>query len=212
MPAWFGEGLGVRFPRATRLVLGFERKTDAEHYKAELEDRLRAFGLALHPEKTRLIEFGRFAARSREKRGDSKPETFNFLGFTHYCGKTKSGKYIVWRKTIAKRMAAKLREIAVELWKRLHDPIPMTGAWLKAVVQGYYNYHAVPGNGPSILAFRTEVTCAWFRSLKRRSQRTSLTWDRMNVLVSRWIPRIRILHPYPWDRFAATTQGKSRMR
>ena len=198
-----GETIIVRY--ADDFVLGFERHADAERYRNDLEVRLRKFGLSLHPDKTRLIEFGRFAARERSKRGEGKPETFNFLGFTHYCGTSRAGKFMIWRKTIAKRMASKLKEIAEELMKRLHESIPQLGAWLKAVVQGYFNYHAVPGNGRSIMAFRTQLSRAWFRSLRRRSQKACLKWDRMNNLANRWLPRVRILHPYPWNRFEANT-------
>lgn len=197
-----GEVYLVRY--ADDFVVCFERKADGERFLADLGERLGSFCLELHPDKTRLIEFGRYAAERRRSRGEDRPETFNFLGFTHYCGKTKAGWPIIWRKTIAKRMTAKLKEIRQSLMKRRHDPIPSVGAWLGAVVTGYLNYHAVPGNGPGMEAFRREICRAWLSALRRRSQRTCMTWERFNVLIARWIPRPKIKHPYPWNRFEAT--------
>jgi len=197
-----GEVYLVRY--ADDFVVCFERKEDGERFLADLRERLRSFGLDLHPDKTRLIEFGRFAASNRRRRGEGQPETFNFLGFTHYCGKTKAGSPIIWRKTIAKRMAAKVKEVKEELMKRRHDPIPALGAWLKAVVTGYFNYHAVPGNRSSIGAFHREICRAWLHALRRRSQRTCTNWQRFKSLIQRWLPKPETKHPYPWARFEAT--------
>jgi group II intron reverse transcriptase/maturase len=197
-----GEVYLVRY--ADDFVVCFERKGDGERFLADLAERLSSFGLNLHPDKTRLIEFGRFAAENRRHRGEDRPETFNFLGFTHYCGKSLKGKFMLWRKTITKRMAEKVKTVAQALMKRRHDPIPSIGAWLGSVVSGYLNYHAVPGNAPSMEAFRREVCRAWLFALRRRSQRTRMTWDRFNVLINRWIPRPAIKHPYPWNRFDAS--------
>jgi RNA-directed DNA polymerase len=197
-----GEVYLVRY--ADDVVVCFERKEDGERFLAELADRLRSFGLGLHPDKTRLIEFGRFAACTRRRRGEGQPETFNFLGFTHYCGKTKAGRPIIWRKTIAKRMAAKVKDVKATLKQRRHDPIPALGAWLKAVVAGYFNYHAIPGNRTCMGAFHREICKAWLHALRRRSQRTRMTWQRFRELIHRWIPKPETKHPYPWARFDAT--------
>lgn len=185
-------------------VLGFENRDEAERCRRELQEQLRSVGLELHPEKTRLIEFGRFAARNRQRRGEGKPETFDFLGLTHMCGRTRTaGYFTVRRKTVGKRMRAKLQEIRQKLRRRMHDPVPETGKWLRSVVQGYFNYHAVPGNGKRLQAFRDAVTRYWWQTLRRRSQSRSVTWERMARLVRRWIPSARILHPYPSVRFDA---------
>jgi RNA-directed DNA polymerase len=198
-----GEVYLVRY--ADDLVVCFERKADGERFLADFGERLRSFGLAPHPDKTRLIEFGRFAALTRKRRGESRPETFNFLGFTHYCGKTKAGKPIIWRKTIAKRLTTKVKEVAEELMKRRHDPIPEVGTWLRAVVNGYFNYHAVPGNRPSMGAFHREICHAWLHALRRRcqSRRSGMNWVRFKILVQRWLPKPQTKHPYPWARFDA---------
>jgi hypothetical protein len=162
------------------------------------------FGLALHPEKTRLIEFGRFAAPTRRQRGKQKPETFDFLGFTHICGhKYRKAGYIVRRLTSAKRLRAKLQEIRRTLLRRRHEPVSELGRWLRQVVQGYFNYHAIPGNVKALIAFRTQVRRAWLHSLRRRSQRPRMPWARFNRLATRWIPRAKILHQYPNVRFFA---------
>lgn len=198
-----GDMIIVRY--ADDIVVGFEHRTDAERFLVEWKGRMQPFGLELHPDKTRLIEFGRRAAENRRQRGEGKPETFNFLGFTHICGKTrKTGRFTVQRRTIRKRLSAKLCQIQAELRHRLHDPVVETGRWLKAVVQGYFNYHAVPGNMDSLNSFRAQVIWRWYRALRRRSQRSRLTWERFLHLVSRWIPSARILHPYPDRRFDAT--------
>jgi RNA-directed DNA polymerase len=164
------------------------------------------FGLELHSEKTRLIEFGRFAAENRAVRGEGKPETFDFLGFTHICGRTRKGdRFTVRRKTIAKRLQGKVKAVREEIIRRRHDPIPEQGKWLRAVVQGHFNYFAVPGNKPAIDAFRTEVIKAWLHALRRRSQKArNLTWERIKRLVATWIPSARILHPYPSERLRVT--------
>jgi RNA-directed DNA polymerase len=197
-----GDVIMVRF--ADDVVLGFENRDEAESLRRELQEQLRKAGLELHPEKTRMIEFGRFAARNRKRRGEGKPETFDFLGFTHMCGQTRStGRFTVRRKTIGKRMRAKLQEIRQQLRQRMHDAVPETGKWLRAVVQGYFNYHAVPGNGKRLLAFRDAVTRYWRQTLSRRSQRGYIGWERMDRLVRRWIPSVRILQLYPSERFDA---------
>jgi RNA-directed DNA polymerase len=198
-----GDVIIVRY--ADDLVVGFESRADAERFLAEFRERLAKFGLELHAEKTRLIEFGRFAARERKKRGEGKPETFTFLGFTHYCGKhPSSGMFTVWRETAKKRMVAKLRAIKAELRRRMHEPIAFVGAWLHRVVSGYYQYHAVPGNLDRLRVFGQRLRRLWRLALSRRSQRGMLPWDRLAPIFARWIPIARILHPYPRERFAAT--------
>lgn len=196
----FCEGGGVRFPSATRLIVGFEHRQEAERFLEELRERFRGFNLELHPEKTRLIEFGRWARRDHDRRGEGKPETFSFLGFTHICGNTRAGKFQVMRQTVTKRMRAKLIELKEELRARLHHPVPETGSWLKAVLRGYYRYYGVPGNSYAMRSFRQQVARLWYRSLRRRSQRRRLTWERMNRLIRCWLPCPRIMHPYPEQR------------
>ena len=197
-----GEVMVIRY--ADDNVLGFQRRADAERFLEELRERLRNFGLELHPDKTRLLEFGLYAERNRKRRGEGKPETFDFLGFTHISGRKRDGTFVVKRKTMGKRVRAKLDEIKQQLWNRTHDPIEQTGKWLRSVVQGYFNYHAVPGNLQSLHVFRFRLTLLWRRALIRRSQRHRLTWVRMRELLDRWIPEPRVLHPYPSERFAAT--------
>jgi group II intron reverse transcriptase/maturase len=197
-----GDVIMVRY--ADDAVLGFENRDEAESLRRELQEQLRKVGLELHPEKTRMIEFGRFADSNRKRRGGGKPETVDFLGFTHRCGRTRTtGHFTVRRKTIGKRMRAKLQEIRQKLRQRRHDAVPETGKWLRSVVQGYFNYHAVPGNGKRLLAFRDAVSRYWRQALRRRSQRSRIDWERMERLVRRWIPSVRILHPYPNVRFDA---------
>jgi len=197
-----GDVIVVRY--ADDIVMGFENRDEAERFLREWTDRLQKFGLELHPDKTRLIEFGRNAAENRGKAGDGKPETFDFLGFTHICGLTrKTGRFIVKRKTIRKRLSAKLRELKEELRRRWHQPVAEVGRWLRSVVQGYFNYHAVPGNLDSLKAFRHQVIWRWYRALRRRSQRTRMTWERFRPLFIQWIPTARILHPHPNVRFDA---------
>lgn len=197
-----GEVYIVRY--ADDFVMGFQHKDEADAFLDSLHERFGKFGLVLHPDKTRLIEFGRFAAHKRQRRGLGKPESFNFLGFTHYCGRKRSnGGFIVKRVTLAKRMTAKLKVIKETLMRNRHKPVAELGVWLNRVVRGYFNYHAIPGNGARIVAFRTQVIRLWFRALKRRSQRFRLNWARFGKLVTLWIPNARILHPYPNVRFYA---------
>jgi RNA-directed DNA polymerase len=209
----FCEGGGVRFLSATRLIAGFQHEREAGAFLQDLQERLRKFELALHPAKTRLIRFGRHAAREREKRGEGKPETFDFLGFTHYCSRTKkTGTFIVGRKTIKKRMVARLRVLKVELRRRMHDPIAATGEWLTVLLKGHLNYFAVPGNSPSLWWFFNEIRWLWLRSLRRRSQKASLSWEKFLRLTGHFFPPIKILHPQPLHRFDARTQGRSPVR
>src|SRR5881409_224013 len=205
-----GDVVVVRF--ADDFVVGFEHREEAEQFLTELRERLAQFGLTLHPDKTRLIEFGRFAAANRRGRGDGRPETFNFLGFTHSCGKTRRGKFTVLRQTMRTRWQAKLKAVRAELWRRLHEPIPAVGAYLRSVVGGHVRYYGVPMNGSSLGAFRTAIGRLWWRALKRRSQTHHLSWERMRRYLDRWLPPARICHPYPLVRFGVVTQGKSRMR
>jgi hypothetical protein len=186
----------VRF--ADDMVLGFQAKSDAERFRAELAERFGKFQLELHPEKTRLLEFGPFAAENRKKRGEGKPETFNFLGFTHICGKKRSnGRYPVVRQTIRKRLQAKLNEVKAELQRRRHDPIPTVGQWLRSVVGGHLRYYGVPRNRPALHLFRFQGGWYWHRALSRRSQNGRVLWDRMRRLLDSWLPPVRTYHPYP---------------
>ncbi len=200
----------VRF--ADDFIVGFEHEQDAQRFLSDLHERFAKFGLQLHPDKTRLIEFGRHAARHRAARGLGKPETFDFLGFTHICAKSKSGRFWLRRITISKRMRAKLREVNDQLKRRRHQPIPVQGQWLRSVVQGHLAYYAVPGNTDAVAAFRTQATKHWYKALRRRSQRTRLNWDRMNRLTKRWLPPARVKHPFPEVRFDARTRGRSPVR
>jgi len=198
------EGLGAKFPRATRLLVGFQHRHEAERFLRELRERFGKFGLCLHPDKTRLIEFGRFAARDRQRRGQGKPETFDFLGFTHCCGrKRQSGGFCVKRKTVSKRLRAKLQAVKRTLMRRRHEPLGEQVTWLQGVVRGYFNYHAIPGNMLALESFRREVLRYWLRALRRRSQRHRLSWERFGPFADRWIPKPKILHPHPNDRFYA---------
>jgi hypothetical protein len=186
-------------------IVGFQRHEDAVRFLADLRKRMEQFGLELHPEKTRLIPFGRYAAERRRERGlKGHPETFNFLGFTHICGKTSQGKFLLMRRTIRQRMSAKLKEVHRELLRRRHLPIPVQGRWLGQVVRGYFAYYSVPTNIHSMQAFRTQVERHWRHALTRRSQRGRPNWERMRRLSARWIPSPRILHPWPADRFDVT--------
>jgi RNA-directed DNA polymerase len=205
-----GDVIIVRF--ADDFVAGFEHKSDAEQFLADLRERFSKFNLELHPDKTRLIEFGRNAARDRKARGAGKPETFDFLGLTHMCGKTKNGRFWVRRKTISKRMRAKLAEVNDQLKRRRHLPVSEQGRWLGSVVRGHLAYYAVPGNTDTVAAFRTQVTRQWFKALRRRSQRTRVNWDRMRRYEQRWLPPARIMHPFPSARFDVRTQGRSPVR
>ena len=190
-----GEMLVVRF--ADDIVVGFQEKTEAERFWRELRERLTKFHLELHPEKTRLLEFGRFAAQNRERRGEGKPETFNFLGFTHICGKTRKGRFTVLRQTIRKRMQAKLLAIKIELRKRMHEPVREVGQWLRAVVGGHIRYYGVPTNTATLNTFRRKVSSYWYHVLGRRSQLGTVTSERMAGLVRHWLPPVRVCHPYP---------------
>ena len=183
-------------------VLGFQYRSDAKRFQSELGQRLAKFGLELHQGKTRLIEFGRFAAANREKRGEGKPETFDFLGFTHYCAKRRSdGGFTVRRKTIAKRMRAKLKEVSQTLRRKRSLPISLQGQWLRSVIRGHFNYYAVPGNADALNAFRTQAIRSWLKALRRRSQKgRNLTWTRFKRWIEKWIPQVRIVHPYPNQR------------
>ena len=197
-----GDMIIVRY--ADDFIVGFQHENNARRFLDEMRARLGEFALSLHPEKTRLIEFGRFAAERRKRRGLGKPDTFNFLGFTFICGKTRAGKFQLQRKTRRDRMQAKLRNIKETLRRRMHRPIPEQGRWLGRVVRGYFNYHAVPTNARALDVFRHHVTDLWRRTLRRRSQKDRITWARMTQLANEWLPKPIIRHPWPSDRFAVT--------
>ena len=205
-----GDVAVVRF--ADDFVVGFEHRNETESFLAELRERFAKFGLELHPDKTRLIEFGRYADTNRKGRGDGKPETFNFLGFTHICAKTQKGRFTVLRQTMRQRMQAKLKSVRIELKRRLHHSVPEVGAYLRTVVLGHFRYYGVPSNGPALSAFRNVVVRTWNWVLRRRSQRRRISRRSFLGHVARWIPCPRICHPWPLQRFAVTTQGGSRMR
>ena len=205
-----GEVIVVRF--ADDFVAGFQHRHEAERFLAELRERFAKFGLELHADKTRIVEFGRYAERNRRNCGDGKPGTFNFLGFTHSCAKTRKGWFTVLRQTMRQRWQAKLRELKTELRQRLHTPTAEQGAYLRSVVLGHARYYGVPMNGPALLAFRQAVGRLWWTVLRRRSQGNHLPWHRMTRLVTRWLPIPRICHPYPLVRLGVLTQGGSRMR
>jgi len=198
-----GDVIVVRY--ADDFIVGFQHRADAERFLTELRERFTKFGLELHPEKTRLLEFGPFAARDRQRAGKGKPETFNFLGFTHICGKKRNGRFTVVRQTIRKRLQAKLSEVKAELRRRLHAPIPEVGRWLRSVVHGHLQYYGVPMNGPALVTFRFQVGRLWCRTLRRRSQTARITWERMRRLTRRWLPPARITHPYPLRRLGVVT-------
>jgi len=206
-----GDVVVVRYADDT--VVGFQYHADALQFLVELRDRMRKFSLELHPEKTRLIAFGRYAAKRRQEQGlRGAPETFDFLGFTHSCSRTRAGKFLLLRRTVRKRMQATLRRVRDELMRRRHLGVPEQGRWIGAVVRGYFAYHAVPTNGRSLAVFQKEVERRWLFALRRRSQRNRLTWRRMQRLADRWIPSPKILHPYPEQRFDAKTRSRSRVR
>src|SRR5216683_257162 len=186
-----GDVVVVRY--ADDNVLGFQFRNDADRFLNEFRERLGKFGLELHPDKTRRIEFGRFAEQNRKQRGEGKPETFDFLGFTHISGKDRNGASAVKRKTVSKRMRVKLREIKQQLRERMHEPVRQTGQWLKSIVQGHSNYYAVPGNLDSLGVFRARVIGRWWRTLRRRSQTRPISWTRMLALADRWLPQPRVL-------------------
>jgi RNA-directed DNA polymerase len=195
-----GDVIIVRY--ADDIVIGFEHETDARRFWDEMRERLQKFSLSLHPDKTRLIEFGRFAAANRKRRGLGKPETFNFLGFTFVCGKSLRGRFLLKRRSRRDRMKAKLMDVTNELRCRMHQSIPEQGKWLKQVVTGYFVYHAVPTNSAALVTFRDEIIARWRWVLHRRSQKSALTWIRMKKLADDWLPKPRILHPWPNQRFA----------
>ena len=200
----YGGVIVVRY--ADDIVLGFQEKSDAEQFLKELAERFRKFRLELHPEKTRLLEFGRYAAQNRRWAGRGKPETFNFLGFTHICARKRSnGRFTVWRQTIRKRMQAKLQGVKIELQRRMHDSVPEVGKWLRSVVDGHYRYYGVPMNAPALNKFRFHVIRHWHRVLSRRSQNGRVEWSRMQRLSNRWLPAPRIYHPYPLERLGVMT-------
>src|SRR5438045_4474796 len=195
-----GDMVIVRY--ADDIVVGFEHEADGRRFLDMMRERLAEFALTLHPEKTRLIAFGRLAAAERAKLGLGKPETFDFLGFTHICGRTRQGRFQIRRKSRRDRRSAKLREIKDELRQRMQQPLPEQGRWLKLVITGYYAYYAVPTNSRSLRAFRDHVVRLWGRTLRRRSERHALTWERMGKVADDWLPQPRILHPWPSIRFA----------
>jgi len=187
-------------------VLGFQYRSEAERFWKELAERFRKFRLELQPEKTRLLEFGPCAAENRKRRGQGKPETFNFLGFMHICGKKRSnGRFTVLRRTIGKRLQAKLSEVKAELRRRMHDSIPEVGKWLRSVVEGHIRYYGVPMNIRALSQFRFVVGRHWHRALSRRSQNGRVLWDRMRRLINRWLPLPRVCHPYPLRRLGVIT-------
>jgi hypothetical protein len=204
-----GDVIVVRF--ADDFIVGFQHRDDAMRFQRALQDRLGRFSLELHPDKTRLLEFGRFAARDCRARG-RKPDSFEFLGFTHICGTTRGGKYLLLRHTSRKRMRAKLSTVKAELMRRRHLPIPAQGAWLASVVRGHFAYYAVPTNVSNLGAFRTQTTRHWLSALRRRSQRSRMTWPRLTRLADRWLPPAQVLLPWPTLLFDARTRGRSPVR
>jgi RNA-directed DNA polymerase len=198
-----GDVILVRY--ADDFVAGFQHRAEAEQFQRELTARLHQFNLELHADKTRLIEFGRYAADNRAKRGEGKPETFHFLGFTHICGTTRKGRFTVLRQTMRKRMQAKLKGIKLELRQRMHDPIPEVGKWLRSIVVGHFRYYGVPRNRPALNAFRRQVLRLWKHTLKRRSQKGQIEQGRMGRLARKWLPSSHIYHPYPNKRLVVTT-------
>jgi hypothetical protein len=206
-----GDVIVIRYADDT--IVGFQHEHEAKAFLHDLQERMRKFELALHPAKTRLIRFGRHAAKQRENRGEGKPEPFDFLGFTHFCTRSRKwGSFVIGRKTIKKRMLRQLQAVKMELRKRMHDPIAKTGAWLNQMLKGYLNYYAVSGNSPSLWWYFNEVRWRWLKSLKRRSQRASMSWEKFTSITDRFFPSIRILHPLPCHRFDARTRGKSPVR
>jgi group II intron reverse transcriptase/maturase len=206
-----GDVIVIRY--ADDIVLGFQHQHEAQAFLQDLRERMRKFELALHPDKTRLIRFGRYAAKDRSRLGLGKPETFDFLGFTHFCTRSWiTGTFVIGRKTIKKRMRSRLQAIKMELRRRWHDPIAVTGAWLNKVLTGHLNYYAVPLNARSVTWFFSRVQDLWRRTLRRRSQRAYLNWEKFSRLVDRFFPPITILHPLPCHRFDARTQGRSPVR
>jgi RNA-directed DNA polymerase len=205
-----GEVILVRF--ADDFVAGFQHRHEAERFLAELRERFARFGLQLHADKTRIVEFGRFAEQNRRKRGDGKPGTFNFLGFTHSCGKTRKGHFTVLRQTMRQRWQAKLRALKEELRRRMHMPMRDQGTYLRSVLLGHFHYYGVPMNGPALGAFRQAVGYLWRTVLRRRSQGNHMPWRRVWRYIKRWFPPAKVCHPYPLVRLGVVTQGGSRMR
>jgi RNA-directed DNA polymerase len=205
-----GDVIIVRY--ADDFVVGFQHESDARRFLEELRERFRRFNLELHADKTRVIEFGRFAAERRDRRGEGKPQTFNFLGFTHICDKTRAGSFVVLRRTMAGRVRAKLKTLKEELRKRMHDAVADVGGWLASVLRGHYQYYGVPRNSRMLDRFRDAVRRLWHRALNRRSQKAYVPESRLNLLVSRFFPVPRICHPYPSVRVAVMIQGKSPVR
>lgn len=195
-----GDMIIVRY--ADDFIVGFQHESDAKRFLDALRERLAEFALSLHPEKTRLIEFGRYAAQNRKRRGIGKPETFNFLGFTFICGKSRKGGFLIKRKTRRDRMRAKLKAVSQEMRRRMHQRVPDLGSWLRHVVKGYFNYHAVPTNIHALQEFRDEITQRWRRALSRRSDKGAIAWDQMVRIADAWLPQPHILHPWPNQRFA----------
>ena len=196
-----GDVVVVRY--ADDLVVGFQHREEAERFLEQFRERLAKFGLELHPEKTRLIEFGRRARKERLARGEGEPESFTFLGFTHTCGTNSRGNFVIWRRTQRKRLEAKLQQVKQALRERMHDPVPRVGEWLRRVLNGFYQYHAVPANWKALFRFRERIGWYWRRVLERRSQ-CHVDAARLNRLCTRRLPRPRLLHPYPGVRFDAT--------
>jgi len=198
-----GDVIVVRY--ADDAIVGFQHKSEAVRFLADLKERFAKFHLALHPDKTRLLEFGPHAADNRRRRGQGKPETFNFLGFTHICGRRRNGRFTVLRQTMRARVQAKLREVKAELRRRLHDPIPEVGQWLRTVISGHNRYYGVPMNVPALATFRYQVGWLWRRALSRRSQTGRVPWERMRRLIEAWLPPARVCHPYPLRRMGVIT-------
>lgn len=205
-----GDMIVVRY--ADDFVVGFEHERDALAFQAELRERFATFGLELHPDKTRILEFGRNAASSRARLNEGKPETFDFLGFTHICGKTRNGRFTVRRQTMKKRLRAKLSEVKTELRRRMTTPIPEQGKYLNAVVSGHTRYYGVPGNTRALHVFHREISRHWLRVLRRRGNQQPMRWERFGRHASRWLPTPHVCHPWPSQRIVVSTQGKSRMR
>ena len=198
-----GDVIVVRY--ADDFTVGFQNKSEAERFLADLKERFSKFRLELHPDKTRLLEFGPYAAERRRRDGRGKPETFNFLGFTHICGKKRNGRFTVLRQTMRNRLQAKLKAVKAELRRRWHDPTPAVGQWLRTVVSGHFRYYGVPMNGRALRLFRFQVGWLWYRALARRSHKGRVTWDRMRRLIAQWLPPARICHPYPLRRMGVIT-------
>jgi RNA-directed DNA polymerase len=205
-----GDMVIVRY--ADDIVVGFQHEREAKQFLCDLQHRMRQFALELHPDKTRLRRFGRLAFRDWQSGRGDKPETFNFLGFTHMCGKSRKGKFLLTRRTMRRRMEAKLRDIRMELRRRMHQPVIEQGKWLQSVVRGFFAYHAVPTNSHRLGKFRLEVIRAWHWTLRRRSQHDRMTRGRIRTLARRWIPPNRVQHPWPSERFGVWTQGRSPVR